>query len=176
MSGTIGAHSGAVTLAVMIIAVASRQRCRYPAASRPGGVRRWILIVAVLAGLAAMHALGMHTLISTSTSSRASAAGALAAGDSRSPLDPVAMPDPAGDPCPDGGHDGPCPGHGHDGQVCQSGALSSAGTAVPQLVSWPGSAPAGQPPAALPVTAWAHAGAGSGCGPPSLTQLSISRT
>lgn len=75
-------------------------------------------------------------------------------------------------------HDGPCPDdHGrqrHPGQVCQSGALP-AGIVLPAppitglIVGSQAEVPA------LVTTVAPTAAAGSGCGPPALTELSIWR-
>ncbi len=69
-----------------------------------------------------------------------------------------------------------CPGdqHRHHGQVCQSGALNQ-GFTLPALTAAFEGLPADQ---SLPLIATAAEGAawGSGCGPPSLLELSISRT
>ncbi len=68
-----------------------------------------------------------------------------------------------------------CPHDSHQrhGQVCQSGALTSA-VALPALTST-FNGPAREPRLSV-TTAADDAGLGSGCGPPSLIELSISRT
>lgn len=72
--------------------------------------------------------------------------------------------------------DGDCPDdrRGHQGQVCQASSPSGAGVAPPVLAVMPEVPPA---VAAVisPQTVAPDAADGSGCGPPSLTQLSISR-
>jgi len=119
------------------------------------------LLVALLAGLLGMHALSP-----------------LPAGGGPTPTavwhveqhaQHSGHGDPDGQPLP-GGH------RQHSGPVCQAGAVGTsgvAGTAV--LAVAVVQTPAGQP-AALPLTAAAEAAGGSGCGPPSLMALSVSRT
>lgn len=73
--------------------------------------------------------------------------------------------------------DGDCPPdrHGHQGRICQASPPSGIGAAPPVLAVM-----SEVPPAAAvvisPRTGAPDAANGSGCGPPSLTQLSISRT
>lgn len=117
------------------------------------------LVVGTIIGLVFMHALsGGHEL-----------------------LLPPGMPahaatSPVADPCHDSDRRGHCPTDQprHPGPMCQS-TPATAGAVIPALVRSP------VPVAALPTallrdTAAGEVGAGSGCGPPSLTMLSISRT
>ncbi len=73
--------------------------------------------------------------------------------------------------------DVPCPGDhgGHVGPVCQAGAVS-VGTGIAAPVSQAVAVPTDGPLWRLTVTAAVDAADGTGCGPPSLTALSISRT
>jgi hypothetical protein len=122
------------------------------------------LVLGVLAGLLWMHALtvGHHDVASTLGSHPAAAtdahhgvAGSNVCGHhDRSPH-------------------GPAKPLGHPTQVCQSSApTTGSAPTVPDALALYG-------PAAIAVPArWspaAEAGAGTGCGPPSLTMLSISR-
>jgi hypothetical protein len=120
-------------------------------------VRRAVLaafVLTVVAGLVWMHALG--------------------AGHRGSAVNPhghaavqVPCEGHGSQPCP------PAPSH-HGGSVCQSGAVAQGYTVpAPQpAVS------AGEPvrPMLSVATVATDAGVGTGCGPPSLTMLSISRT
>jgi hypothetical protein len=120
---------------------------------------RWALVLATLVGLVVMHQLagGPHPVDHPHA---AGAATVLAAHP----------------PCPPG--QGQCPDdpHGHPGQVCQPGTPSaSTGTAAPAQPSVR-AVPATPVAPVSPRTAAGEAGHGSGCGPPSLTLLSISRT
>jgi hypothetical protein len=81
--------------------------------------------------------------------------------------------------CVAGGHGTPChdPPHGddHAASMCQSTPPTTGGVHIPALTL---SLPMAPLPTARawPATVAADAAAGSGCGPPSLTMLSISRT
>ena len=113
------------------------------------------VVVAVVSGLVWMHALGgghhRHT--------------ASHAGHGQQAADDVCTGHDTSRPCPTE------PGNEHP--VCQSGPVTGSFTiAEPQPVGWPEhrSSPVDPVSAALAVSD------GSGCGPPSLTMLSISRT
>jgi hypothetical protein len=74
----------------------------------------------------------------------------------------------------DGVPHGPARPLGHPAQVCQSAAVAAGfAPTVPDACAWFGPAPVAVPARWSPA---ADAGAGTGCGPPSLTMLSISRT
>jgi hypothetical protein len=74
----------------------------------------------------------------------------------------------------DGVPHGPASPLGHPTQVCQSGAVAAGfAPTVPDACAWSGPPPVAVPARSSPA---AEAGAGTGCGPPSLTMLSISRT
>ncbi|MEV4754770.1 DUF6153 family protein [Micromonospora sp. NPDC049559] len=141
------------------------------ATSRPphrnrGGARRrwsrWVLLLATLFGLVVMHQL----------------AGApnVHAHHGAAPVAPVARAHASADGAGCARGDGGCPEHrhGHPGQVCQGLVPHTATPLAPPLPATPRIAA----PAVLlgPDTAAYDAADGSGCGPPSLTQLSISRT
>lgn len=92
------------------------------------------------------------------------------------PTQQVVAVEAAADECHDSGDDCPNERHGHPGQVCQVGSpntgspvVAAAGVGLLDPVT-----PYRRP--VSPMTAAADAPGGSGCGPPSLTKLSISRT
>lgn len=127
---------------------------------------RPVLVLAILLGVLGMHALASPASVhGHSAGSHHGAAGSWLVGP---PVDVHAghgYPDPCALPCPDD--------TGHPGAVCEAAGVASApilpllaptGTAVPSRQS------------RLTVTAAEDAAHGSGCGPPSLTALSISRT
>jgi hypothetical protein len=123
------------------------------------------LVLGVLAGLLWMHALtlGHHGFAAT--------LGGHPAGS------PDAHHGVAGtNVC--GHHDGvphgPAGPRGYPTQVCQSAAVAAGfAPTVPDSTAWAGPVPLALPACWSPA---AEAGAGTGCGPPSLTMLSISRT
>ncbi|MGW0431520.1 DUF6153 family protein [Micromonospora sp. NPDC003197] len=140
---------------------------------------RWALLVATLAGLVVMHQLAGGP--DAEATAHAGAMAVAEAGDGH-----CSTP---GDGCPDdehpGGsgnvsrdhqreHDRNDPRHGHAGQVCQFIPPTGGPVPVPALVVTPG-AVATAPPVISPRTAAAQAANGSGCGPPSLPQLSVFR-
>ena len=120
---------------------------------------RLLLVAATLLGLVVMHQL----------------AGATHLGGHRphGEAHPVAAQEPhqgcpsVGDHCPDSPH-------GHSGQVCQPAPPNSAVAAPPVTVGRPAAAPAAQSLLSAH-TAAVDAAGGSGCGPPSLAQLSLLR-
>jgi len=120
---------------------------------------RWLILLATLVGLVAMHQLA-DTGHEPPHHQHAGSAGMAAAASQ--------------DPCPHAGT-GDCPTdtHGHPGQVCQPGPGGTTPTGVPALAPVPGFAAAA--PALSPRTPTVEAAGGSGCGPPSLTQLSLLR-
>jgi len=80
------------------------------------------------------------------------------------------------DGCSDDGRkpDRDDPRQGHAGQVCQFTPPAGGPVSVPALVVAPDGA-ATAPSAVSPRTATQQAAEGSGCGPPSLSQLSVFR-
>jgi len=124
---------------------------------------RLVLVLAVLLGVLGMHALAPPA------SAHQHPAGSHHGVWLISP--PVAAhaghgsPEPCAVPCPDD--------TGHPGAVCEAAAVASAPT-LPPLAPTGMAVPFRQ--SRLTVTAAEDAAHGSGCGPPSLTALSISRT
>ena len=117
------------------------------------------LAIAVIAGLVWMHALGGGHDGTASHGGHDAAATAdhRCAGHDRAPC-------PAD---PDRDHD----------PTCQTGAVGGPFTlAGPQPAGVPAAPARPLPTAPSPATAAVEAGTGSGCGPPSLAKLSISRT
>ncbi len=150
-----------------------------------GWLARLLLLMAVVAGLVGMHSLGSPSLAAASpghTTAIHSAQAAAAAhhgvhtqGHTQAAEQPVGHSDCPKDDHAD--HGGPCPnGHGHPGAMCQSGAPTAPGAlSVPALIATISST-LSERLVVSPTTAAAEAAAGSGCGPPSLSALSISRT
>lgn len=147
----------------------------------PSIAARWVLAVAVLGGLFIMHTVGSLKLPVPAGPVHAMAAAVH--GDHHAPNDEVAglhPHSPIYSDCPANGdtdHDS-CPGgHDHPGQVCQSTSPqgSLAAVAPPTSVDIT-AARAAVVSTVSPVTTAAHAARGSGCGPPSLAELSILRT
>lgn len=144
---------------------------------------RWALLMAVLAGLAGMHVFGPWPAaaadapaVSPLTGSlRVESAAAPRPGESAVPSHQDGHPACAGHR--DHGGAAPCGGHeGHSGPVCEAGALASAGQlGAPTSVL---AAVAGRVGGSsrVPPTVASGAAGGSGCGPPSLHALCISRT
>jgi len=133
-------------------------------------VGRWLILVTVVVGLVAMHQLvgaGIHAPHDHAAPAAMSAA-------SHSGATMAVVPAAAVEHCPQPGGSCPGPGHGHPGQVCQPGPGSQAPTGVPALLPVL-AVPAAAPAALSPHTAAADAAAGSGCGPPALTELSLLR-
>ena len=139
-----------------------RIKARLP--GRPRGdapARLCLLVLAILAGLVWMHALsGSHHTASHSTH----------------PHPAVAHGTAAVSPCPEVYGSPPCPPHrpGRHSAVCESAAVPN-----PFVVALPASLHAGtqvDPGPNTAVVPATEAGTGTGCGPPSLTMLSISRT
>ena len=129
-----------------------------------GAARRAGMFVAVLLvlGVAWMHTLAMAPLL---------------VGDHTDGHIGMAMA--AAPHCVAGGHGTPCHdaphGDDHAASMCQSTPPAAGGGHIPALT--PSLLTAPLPPAcAWPTTVAVDAAAGSGCGPPSLTMLSISRT
>lgn len=139
----------------------------------------WVLTVAILTGLLSMHAVS--TLVPAETFAVAVALpaanhiehDALAAEGAAAARHIGCLTHHDRDH-----HDGPCPEHhGHPGPVCQSGAVQAGAAAgVPSLSVDVIATAAESRIRVSPATTAAQAAAGSGCGPPSLTELSISRT
>ncbi|GAB3144048.1 hypothetical protein GCM10027290_21570 [Micromonospora sonneratiae] len=133
---------------------------------------RWGVLLATLVGLVVMHQLaGAPDLGSAAHATvQQEAAG-------HGPM--TAVP-PAGDghcgrpdgECPDGNGDDNR--HGHAGQVCQFTAPASSTGPVLLLTAVPGVPPTVQS-AVSPRTAMQQAAGGSGCGPPTLSELSVFR-
>ncbi|GAA3259623.1 hypothetical protein GCM10010532_111050 [Dactylosporangium siamense] len=128
------------------------------AACRAGA---FVAVLLVL-GVAWMHTLAMAPL----------PAGGYAGGHTRMAMAaaPHCVAGEHGTPCRDAPH-----GSGHAASMCQSTPPAAEGMHIPALTPSPLTAPR---PAtrAWPATTAVDAAAGSGCGPPSLTMLSISRT
>ncbi|MBB4959848.1 DUF6153 family protein [Micromonospora polyrhachis] len=155
--------------------VTSRDPARHSGGS---AVRRWMhwgLLLATLVGLVVMHQLaGARDPGSTSHAVSMTAAAEIAEGH-------CSAPDGG---CQDGGrevnqdhhreHDRDDPRHGHAGQVCQFTPPAGGPVSTPVLVVTPGGV-ASTPMSISPRTAIGEAANGSGCGPPSLFQLSIFR-
>lgn len=129
---------------------------------------RLLLVSAILLGVLGMHALASpaavhghpaasHHGVAGSWHTGSWSVGAEHAGHGSS--------DPCAVPCPDD--------VGHPGAVCEAAAVASA-PILPPLAPTGTAVPSRQP--RLTVTAAEDAAHGSGCGPPSLTALSISRT
>lgn len=129
---------------------------------------RLVLVVAILLGVLGMHALafpasvhghpvGSHHGVAGFWHTGSGPVGAEHAGHGSSV--------PCAVPCPDD--------TGHRGAVCEAAAVASAPT-LPPLAPTGTAVPSRQ--SRLTVTAAEDAAHGSGCGPPSLTALSISRT
>ena len=129
------------------------------AAAVRGSGPRLLLVAATVLGLVVMHQL----------------AGATHLGGHRPHGEghPVVAQEPhhgcpsVGDHCPDSPH-------GHSGQVCQPAPPNSAVAAPPVPLGLLVAAPAAQPLLSAR-TAAVDAAGGSGCGPPSLAQLSLLR-
>jgi hypothetical protein len=134
------------------LAVRSAPAARPRSWSRPG------LIIALIAGLLWMHALGTghHSAPAAATGLVSSAIA---------------------DPCQGGGSHRDCPSDlpEHPGPVCQAAAVPGGAAAMAVPDQGAGFAWAGTDPP-VRVTVATSAVRGSGCGPPSLTLLSISRT
>ena len=130
---------------------------RGAAAARRSGPRL-LLVAATLLGLVVMHQL----------------AGATQPGGHR-PHDgghPTVAQEPHG--CPSDGDHCPDSPHGHSGQVCQPAPPNSLVVAPPVTLGLPVTAPVSQQLLSAR-TAAVDAAGGSGCGPPSLAQLSLLR-
>ncbi|MGN9911326.1 DUF6153 family protein [Phytohabitans sp. LJ34] len=117
---------------------------------------RRVVLVAVAAGLVAMHQLAGGPAAHTRPAPAAHAA--LVA--------PGHCPHAEGDDCPD-------PSHSHPGQVCQPHQGSNGPDGIPALAVAP--APPVEPPLLSARTAASEAGDGSGRGPPGLAELSLLR-
>jgi len=130
---------------------------RGAAAARRSGPRL-LLVAATLLGLVVMHQLAGATQVGSHHQH--------AAGHPIVAQEPHDCPSP-GDHCPQNPH-------GHSGQVCQPAPPTSPVAAPPAMLGLPVA-----PPAARPLlsarTAAVDAADGSGCGPPSLAQLSLLR-
>ncbi len=129
---------------------------------------RLVLVLAILLGV-----LGMHALASpASVLGHPAGSDHGAAGSWHTASWPVGAQhaghgsfDTCAVPCPDDAR--------HPGAVCEAAAVASAPT-LPPLAPTGTAVPSRQ--SRLTVTAAEDAAHGSGCGPPSLTALSISRT
>lgn len=130
---------------------------RGAAAARRSGLRL-LLVAATLLGLVVMHQL----------------AGATQAGGHRphGGGQQIVVQEPHG--CPSVGDHCPDSPHGHSGQVCQPTPPNSPVAAPPVALGLPVAAPAAKPLLSAR-TAAVEAAGGSGCGPPSLAQLSLLR-
>jgi hypothetical protein len=129
-----------------------------------------MVLLAVLTGLVFMHQLaggadpGGHAH---------SAHGELAGNTPVDEVHAVVATDP-GRHCPPGDGDCPVP-HGHPGQMCQlTKPVQQALTAPPPQDATPDTA-VSSPLALSPHTAAHDAAGGTGCGPPTLTELSVWR-
>jgi hypothetical protein len=148
---------------------------------RAGSTAQWVLAVAVLVGLFTMHTMGSLAL--AAPASGHSAAASYEDGPESAGLHASAHAHPGTHAtCPvsaeHGQHEGPCPdGHGHPGQVCLSGAPQAAvAVGVPIMNLDITGMPAATGSLVSEATAAAEAAHGTGCGPPSLAELSILRT
>jgi hypothetical protein len=130
---------------------------RGTAAARRSGPRL-LLVAATLLGLVVMHQL----------------AGATQLGDHQSHGEGHSIVAQEPHDCPSVGDHCPASPHGHSGQVCQPAPPNSPTAAPPVTLGLPVAAPAG-PPLLSARTAAVDAAGGSGCGPPSLAQLSLLR-
>lgn len=129
---------------------------RGTAAARRSGLRL-LLVAATLLGLVVMHQLAGATQLGHRSHGEGHSIVAQAPHD-----------------CPSVGDHCPASPHGHSGQVCQPAPPNSPAAAPPVMLGLPVAAPAG-PPLLSARTAAVDAAGGSGCGPPSLTQLSLLR-
>ncbi|HEX6074813.1 MAG TPA: DUF6153 family protein [Micromonosporaceae bacterium] len=128
----------------------------------PRGCGRLALIVAILLGVLGMHAITSPVAVHSGGFGH----GPAVAGQADHPgCERSAHPGEV--PCPDDGT-------GHPGAVCQAGAVTFA-SALP-APSDPGTPVTPVSSSPLTATASEDAAHGTGCGPPSLTGLSISRT
>jgi hypothetical protein len=116
-----------------------------------------LLVIAVLVGLVWMHALGGGH----------AAAGAMAGHG-------AAATASADDACGDHGGSSPCPDH--PGPVCQAGAVTGGIVLAPAAATGTIAPSRPEPVRVSTATVAGDAGSGTGCGPPSLNMLSISRT
>ena len=119
------------------------------------------MVRVALLGVLLLGLLGMHGLGAAPTAGPLTTHGSMTAG--------VGMPGSQHSDLP-----GPAGNHDHVGPVCQASAVSvGAWAAAPTLPAVIVTASGMSP---LTASVAADAAAGTGCGPPSLTALSISRT
>jgi hypothetical protein len=139
--------------------VTARLGRRDPVAARSVGVR-WLVVLATLVGLVGMHQLAGGVVPSSHHHAASAAVSATAAHDH-------CPPHPGSDDCPDDVHR-------HPGQMCQPGPGGSTPTGVPALTPVP-AVNALETVVLSSRTAATDAAEGSGCGPPSLAELSLLR-
>ncbi|HWG98965.1 MAG TPA: DUF6153 family protein [Pilimelia sp.] len=129
-----------------------------------------IIIMAVVGGLVWMHAL--------SDGHGDAGNGGVRHGSADTPRTAHASVLAAGPGGEDHRDTSPCPADrsGHPGPMCQSGAVPAGIAPAPPNAPAVALPPPTRSTPSLARTTAADAGAGTGCGPPSLTLLSISRT
>ncbi|WP_148086323.1 DUF6153 family protein [Micromonospora sp. HM5-17] len=140
--------------------------------------RTVIRVLAIVAGLVGL--IFMHQLVGTPATGEHHHSRAATSAESAHHLlgeldDPSAVTAGPGTDCPPGDVECPNLPHGHPGQVCQLTPPGYGPVASPPALA---PMPVAPPPLVIvlsPQTAAQEAAGGSGCGPPSLTELSIWR-